>query len=267
MGTLKPFLREAGRGPAVLCIHAGGANSSQWRSLMERLSGSFRVLACDMSGCGRSPAFPPDSPYTLDEEVGFLAPAFEAAGDSFHLIGHSYGGAVALKAALRYRDRLRSLTLFEPVLFSLLLTQAPQTDAALEILRLADRTSHAVARGDLDTAAQEFVDYWFQPGMWAVMREEARSPIRASMSLARQRWDALFKDPVPLDELAGLDVRTMLFVAQNSPLASRALSSLLAGALKNVRAKDLHGVGHMAPLVNPDRVNPLIEAFLLERDA
>src|SRR5690349_5114417 len=99
---------------------------------MERLAGSFRVLACDMSGCGRSPAFPAHLPYTLDEEVAFLDPAFESAGDSFHLVGHSYGGAVALKAALRHRGRLQSLTLFEPVLFSLLLTQAPQTDAALE---------------------------------------------------------------------------------------------------------------------------------------
>jgi pimeloyl-ACP methyl ester carboxylesterase len=267
VGTLKPFIREAGRGPSVLCLHAGGANSSQWRALMEQLSGAFRVLACDMSGCGRSPAFPPDRPYSLDEEVAFLDPAFEAAGEPFHLVGHSYGGAVALKAALRHRGRLESLVLFEPVLFSLLLTHAPQGDAALEILRLADRTTHFAARGDLDAAAREFVDYWFQPGMWAVMREEVRSPIRASMTFAKPRWDALLKDPVPLGELGRLDIRTMLLVAQNSTLASRTLSALVAGALPNARTTDLHGVGHMAPLINPDRVNPLIEAFLREQPA
>jgi pimeloyl-ACP methyl ester carboxylesterase len=174
---------------------------------------------------------------------------------------------VALKAALRHRGRLRSLTLFEPVLFSLLLTQAPQTDAALEILRLADRTTHYAASGDLDAAAREFVDYWFQPGMWAVMREEVRSPIRASMDLARPRWDALLKDPVPLAEVGRLDVTTMHFVARNSTLASRTLSALIAGVLPNARTTELAGVGHMAPLVNPDRVNPLIEAFLRERAA
>jgi pimeloyl-ACP methyl ester carboxylesterase len=38
------FYREAGRGPAVVCIHASGSSSSQWRLLTERLAGRFRVL-------------------------------------------------------------------------------------------------------------------------------------------------------------------------------------------------------------------------------
>jgi pimeloyl-ACP methyl ester carboxylesterase len=261
----KPFIREAGGGPAVLCLHAGGANSSQWRALMERLAGSFRVLACDLSGCGRSPAFPPGPKYTLDEEVRYLDPAFEAAGDSFHLLGHSYGGAVALKAALRHRSRLRSLTLFEPVLFSLLLRQAPQSEAALEILKLADSTTRLAKAGDLDAAAQEFVDYWFQPGAWANMREEVRAPIRASMSLGGERWSALLKDPVALGDLRQLDLPALVLVAQKSTLASRALSRLVISALPNAATVDIPGVGHMAPLANPEQVNPLIEAFLREQ--
>src|SRR5512146_2703762 len=106
---MTPYFRETGTGPAVICIHAGAGSSSQWRSLTERLADRFRVIACDMSGCGRSPETAPGVRYTLDEEVSFLGPVFESGGGSFHLVGHSFGGAVALKAALRHRGRLRSL--------------------------------------------------------------------------------------------------------------------------------------------------------------
>jgi pimeloyl-ACP methyl ester carboxylesterase len=263
MGFPPPYVREAGSGPAVVLLHAGGAHSGQWRALMERLAGRFRVLACDMSGYGRSPALPAEVRYTLDEEVGFLAPVFEAAGEAFHLVGHSYGGAVALKAALRQHARLRSLTLFEPVLFSLLLAAAPQSDAAREILGLAQSTTRLVESGDADSAAREFIDYWFQASTWDSMREEVRAGIRAAMDRTGRRWDALLKDPLRLAELARIEIPTLFLVAQNSTLAARALSELLIRALPNARAVNIRGVGHMAPLSNPAQVNPLIESFLL----
>jgi pimeloyl-ACP methyl ester carboxylesterase len=250
----------------VLCLHAGNANSGQWRALMERLASRFRVIACDLSGSGKSPPFPPGATYTLDEEVSFLAPAFEAAGDAFHLVGHSYGGAVALKAALRYRARLRSLTLFEPVLFSLLLSSAPQSDAVREIRALAQRTTELAACGDLEGAAREFVDYWFEPGTWTAMREETRAPIREGMSPSGQRWGALFNDPARLADLARLDVLTLLINAQKSRLPARELSRLLAATLPRVWSTDIPGVGHMAPLRHPELVNPVIETFLLENE-
>lgn len=258
-----PHVREAGNGPAVVLIHAGGANSGQWRALMERLAGRFRCLACDLSGAGRSPAFAQDAAYTLDEELRFLDPVFEAAGDAFHLVGHSYGGAVALKAALRHRLRLRSVALFEPVLFSLLLSAAPGSEAAREILRVAQATTDLAARGDFDAAAREFVDYWFEPGRWASMREEARAPVRAGMNRAGKRWQALFDDPARLADLKRIGVPTLFLVAQNSRPPARAVSELLIRTLPNARSVEIAGVGHMAPLVNPGQVNPLIESFLV----
>lgn len=257
-----PYVREAGNGPAVVLIHASAANSGQWRALMERLAGRFRILACDMSGAGRSPAFPQEATYTLDEELRFLDPVFEAAGEDFHLVGHSYGGAVALKAALRHGTRLRSLTLFEPVLFSLLVAAAPRGEATREILRLAQSTTGLAEQGDFDAGAREFIDYWFEPGRWASMREESRAPIRAAMNLTGPRWEAVFNDPARLEDLRRIDVPALLLVAQNTRPPARALSALLARTLPNARSVEISGVGHMAPLVNPGQVNPLIESFL-----
>ena len=114
----KAYFREAGSGPAVLCLHCSASSSGQWRPLMERLAGRYRVIAPDLYGCGKSPAWPGERPMWIDDQIELLASAFERAGERFHLIGHSYGGAIALKAALSLRPRLASLVLYEPVLFS-----------------------------------------------------------------------------------------------------------------------------------------------------
>lgn len=264
MGSLGPFFSEVGLGTAVVCIHAGYGSSGQWRSLMQSLAGSFRAIACDMSSSGKSPAISLGGKYTLDEEVAFLGPVFDAAGDAFHLVGHSFGGAVALKAALRHRGRVRSLTLFEPIPFALLVSTVPGSPAAREILGHAERTSQLAALGDYEAAAEEFIDYWFEHGAWAAMREEVRANVRARMGLLRERWDALFYDPIGLSDLASIDIPILYLTAKKSNLPMRALSELLIGALPRVRTMDIEGVGHMAPLSHPDRVNPVIEAFLRE---
>jgi pimeloyl-ACP methyl ester carboxylesterase len=231
---------------------------------MQGLAGQFRVMACDMSSSGNSPAISPDVKYTLEEEVIFLRPVFDAAGDSLHLVGHSFGGAVALKAALRYRARLHSLTLIEPTLFALLIRSAPGDSATDEILRHSERISELADLGEHEAAAQHFVDYWSQTGAWATAREEVRADIRDRMSLVRQRWDALLRDPVQVADLALLDIPTLFLTARNSNVPTRALSEILIRALPRARAIDIEEVGHMAPLSNPDRVNLLIGAFLRE---
>src|SRR5689334_11612486 len=125
--SARAHFRESGSGPAVLCLHCSASTSGQWRPLMERLADRYRVIAPDLYGCGKSPAWPGERPMWIEDEIAFLAPAFERADKRFHLVGHSFGGAVALKAALGLKPRLASLVLYEPVLFAVLLRAEPHS--------------------------------------------------------------------------------------------------------------------------------------------
>jgi pimeloyl-ACP methyl ester carboxylesterase len=57
-----PYFREAGSGTSVVCIHSSASSSGQWRALMERLAGQFRVIAVDLygsdTGASRNQALP-----------------------------------------------------------------------------------------------------------------------------------------------------------------------------------------------------------------
>jgi pimeloyl-ACP methyl ester carboxylesterase len=229
---------------------------------MDRLAARFRVLAVDMYGYGKSPAWPDDQPLSLADEASLLGPVFEAAGDRVHVVGHSYGGAVALKAALANPGRFASLVLFEPVLFAALIAEDPHQPAAREIMAVRDDTVAAVDHGDLDASAARFVNYWMGPGGWARMPEPRRQAVATAMRKVKAEWHATFTEPTPLSAFAVLDVPTLCMTGSDSPASSRAVARLLTKTLPQVTILEIDGVGHMAPVTHPDRVNPLIESYL-----
>ena len=254
------YFREAGSGPAVLCLHCSASSSGQWRALMEQLADRHHVIAPDLYGCGKSPAWPEERPLWIDDQIALLASAFERAGERFHLVGHSYGGAIALKAALRLRARLKSLVLYEPVLFSVLLSDAPQSAAAREIVAVRDD----VVSGDSKAAAERFIDYWMGRGTWAATPEARRITLVDAVTAQKPEWHSAFNEPTPLQAYSALDVPTLLMTGTASTAAARGVARLLAGVLPRVRVEEIAGVGHMAPVTHPGEINARIERFLTQ---
>lgn len=258
---MTPHFREAGSGPAVICLHSNASTSGQWRPLMERLSGRFRVIAVDAYGAGRSPGWPAGTPGWLDDELALLDPIFGSVEGQFHLVGHSYGAAVALKAALRHRERAKSLAVYEPTLFSLLLQQNPEHPAAQGIRDAARDAAAAVERGDLQAAGERFIDYWMGGGSWSAMPESRRAAIAPSMRGIRYWAHALFNEPTPLSSFAGLDTPVLYMVGGRSPASSRGVFDVLKRVLR-ARVVEFHQLGHMGPVTHPDPVNDAIEKHL-----
>ena len=258
----RAFFRESGRGAAVVCLHSSASSSAQWRPLMDRLGCRYRTLAADLYGSGKSPTWPGPRLLTLADEVALLEPVFAAAGPRCHLVGHSYGGAVALAAALARPERIESLVLFEPVLFSLLVAEDPEQAAAREITAVRDDTIAALERGDPCASGERFVDYWMEAGAWAAMPPPRRDAIAALMSTVKGEWQAVFGEPTPLAAFADLDVPVLYLTASASPASGRGVARLLTKVLPRVTPVEIDGVGHMAPVTHPDRVNALIERHL-----
>ena len=112
----EPYFREAGAGPGVVCTHSNASTSGQWRALMDLLAPSFRILAPDSYDSGNSPRWPSDRVIQLRDEVALIEPVLSRAGSPLSLVGHSYGAAVALIAALANPGRVRAIALYEPTL-------------------------------------------------------------------------------------------------------------------------------------------------------
>ena len=242
----------------MVCLHCSASTSGQWRPLMDLLADRYHVIAADLYGSGKSAPWPGERPMWIDDQIAFLAPAFERAGESFHLVGHSYGGAIALKAALSFPAKLKSLVLYEPVLFSVLLSGAPNSDAAREIMDVRDDTAHLGPEG----VAERFIDYWMGGGTWAAMPGSRRATLAGAVQAMKPEWHSAFNEPTPLETWRTLDVPTLLLTGTASTAAARGVARLLAGVLPRVRVEEIEGLGHMAPVTHPGEINPRIEQFL-----
>jgi pimeloyl-ACP methyl ester carboxylesterase len=229
---------------------------------MESLASRYRTLAVDLYGYGQSPAWPDDQKLWLADEARLIEPVLREAGERFHLVGHSYGGAVALRVALDRPGRLRALVLYEPVLFAALLAEDAAQPAAREIASVRDDTSEAVDRGDLEASGARFVDYWMGAGAWANTPEKRRPALATAMRKVKAEWHAVFHEPTPVTAWSRLTVPTLFLKGTDSPASTRNIARLLIAQLPDVTVVELPGVGHMGPVTHPEQVNAEIAAFL-----
>lgn len=266
MPTIPPSVREAGTGPGVVCLHANASSSSQWRGLMEMLAADYRVLAADTYGAGKSPRWPVDRVVRLGDEVALLAPVFERAGQQFSLVGHSYGAAVALIAALRQPRSVKALALYEPTLFSVVEAESPSPNDVDGIRNAVTLAAAALRANDLNSAAQHFIDFWMGAGAWAQTPEHRREAIATSMTSVSGWADALFNEPAPLAAFATLDVPVLYMIGGRSPPSSRSVARLLTRVLPQVEVVEFEALGHMGPVTHPQVVNAAIQQFLSRRN-
>jgi pimeloyl-ACP methyl ester carboxylesterase len=262
MARPEPFVREAGSGPGVVCLHSNASNSGQWRGLLDILSPTYRVLAPDSYGSGKSADWASDRVIALKDEVAFIEPVLAAAGDAFCLVAHSYGAAVALMVALADPRRVRAMVLYEPTLFSLVDALSPSPNAADGIRQTVQAASDALDEQNPNEAARHFIDFWMGPSTWANTPESRRLPITASIINVRRWGHALFTEPAPLEAFRTLDMPVLYMVGKESPQSALGVARLLTGVLPQVEVVEFDGLGHMGPITHPQPVNEAIAGFL-----
>lgn len=258
----EPFFREAGTGPGVVCVHSNAGSSGQWRGLMDLLAPKFRVLAPDSYDSGKSPQWPSNRVIRLRDEVALIEPVLARAGSPLALVGHSYGAAVALIAAMAYPARVRAMALYEPTLFALLDADSPAPNEAEGIRKTVADASVALDAGDRDAAAERFIDYWMGTGTWEQTPEQRKAPIAASVTNVRRWAYALFTEPTPLEAFRSLNIPVLYMVGKRSTASAHGVARLLAPALPRVELVEFEDLGHMGPVTDPDPVNEVIGKFL-----
>jgi pimeloyl-ACP methyl ester carboxylesterase len=118
--TKKVDFLDAGSGPVVMLVHSSVSGARQWRRLMDDLKAEFHVRAVNLFGYGKTPSWPGTTVQTLDDQARLVEAALPADADGICLVGHSFGGSVAMKAAARLSHRVVRLVLLETNPFYLL---------------------------------------------------------------------------------------------------------------------------------------------------
>jgi pimeloyl-ACP methyl ester carboxylesterase len=243
----------------IIALHCSGAGAGQWDHLAEQLGNNHELLAPEQYGCASSGAWTGEHAFTLADEAARTIALIDEAREQIHLVGHSYGGGVALHVALARPDRIASMALYEPSAFHLL-QQMGETgvNAFAEIAEIAQRVGQCVVTGDYRNGIAEFVNYWNGPNAWDQMRPAAQSALIRWAPKGPLDFRALIEEPTPMSAYRTLMFPILIACGERGPMPSRAIAQALANLLPNSRLAVVPGAGHMGPLTHAQEVSSLI---------
>ncbi|MGR3343109.1 MAG: alpha/beta fold hydrolase [Paracoccaceae bacterium] len=255
--------RTAGAGPLVILLHCSSSHSGQWKALIADLASDFTTVALDFHGYGRSDALPRDGRPFFEHDSAIVTGLVDRFGGSAHLVGHSLGGTIALRVAIRHPELVRSLSLIEPVQFSIL---EEMGDAErFEYFELVATVDTLVRLKGVRDAARWFVDFWAGDGAFDAL--DGKTKTYTEQTIGRVTEDSAglsLRAPgqIRLNDCRALAMPCQIIQGGATRSSTRAICEHLAREIPGVEVEVIPGVGHMAAAVQPDVINPAIIQFL-----
>jgi haloalkane dehalogenase len=265
--------REAGAGPTVVLLHGNPTSSHLWRDVIPHLTPGARCLAPDLIGMGDSGK--PDIAYRFADHARYLDAWFAALDLSeVVLVGHDWGGVLALDWAARHPDRVRGVVVFETFLRPMQWSEWPPQGAQLframrtpgvgeqmvleESLFLARSLENGVKRGLSEQERAHYHAPYPTPSSRRPLLQWPREiPVEgepADVVAIVENYDSwLATSPTP---------KLLLAFDAQTPLGSAAI---LAWARANIRALELVQLGpagHHAPEDLPHQIGDTIATWL-----
>jgi pimeloyl-ACP methyl ester carboxylesterase len=241
--------------PHVIALHCSGGNGRQWRHLAQALGPSFNVVAPDLIGCGDGPSWHGTTAFRLSHEARRIVSIVDRVPNRVHLVGHSYGGGVALRVAMERSHRIASLTLYEPTSFHILRAMGPDGHrASHEIHTIAGGIIDLVTAGRYHDAAHLFVDYWNGVGIFLALSAEAQGNVARFMPQAVLNFRALFDENLPLVAYGRLHAPLRIMCGASSPQPAQLVAQGLARAMTPGSLRVIEDMGHMGPVTAAARM-------------
>lgn len=249
--------RADGAGAPVVALHGSASSGYQWESLTGYIAGRHRVIRPDLPGYGKSAPLA-TAQMSLPAMVTRLAAVFREIGEPFHLVGHSFGGAVALKVAQTMPHMVRSLVVIEPAAFHLLADDAADRAYLNPLAGVADAMRADRAAGDDDTAMARFIDFWNGDSAWASTSQGLRDKLLTTLPQVIADFTAIASERATFADYAQIACPVLAVTGRQSPAVTQHLTERLARHLPTAELAEIADAGHMAPLTDPHVIDPMI---------
>jgi pimeloyl-ACP methyl ester carboxylesterase len=247
----------------ALFVHSTGVGPFMWNKLLVDLPAGVTPVTPTNRGYSLPDLIARGTRVSVADEVVHLKSKIPPGTTGVHLGGHSYGGLAALTLALDPEVPVKSLWLYEPVLFGALrpiVDELPE-DAAAQMREFTERPERFLddATGGQDAWLENFVDYWNHPGMWASMPDKAKDMARLVGWKMYQEVRMVFEEPQPFESYR-FDVPLTLVKGERTQPPAREMVRRLRAVNPHARLEVLTGLGHMGLVAAPDAVRPGLQA-------
>lgn len=243
---LKVNYKIGGSGFPFLILHGWNGSSESWRKVIEILSKDFFVVCPDFPGFGRSQF--PSSVWNLDNFVFWLKNFVEKLNlENFFLLGHSFGGRVAIKFSILYPEKVKKLILVSSAGIK------PRPDFKTKIIFQLAKIGNAI----------------FSPKPLARFKEKMRNlfyfllrikDYAKTRGIIRETLKKIIEeDLLPL--LSQINQETILIWGEKDKLVPIKYAQIFKEKIKNAKLNLLPKVGHSPHLECPEKLVGVIMQF------
>jgi 3-oxoadipate enol-lactonase len=243
---------EAGRGPAVILLHGAFLDRHTWDLQMPALAAEHRTVRFDLRPFGESTL--PEQPYKTTDDLLTLMDALEI--ERAHLVGHSFGGGVAIDFALEHPTRVAGLALVNSGVTGAALPADEQKEA-MQVFMSA-RQSEAGA-----------VQAWLALSLWSASR--ARPEVMKAIERATTTSAARFRMAAPpfvpitppaIGRLGEIRPATLVVTGDRDTPGNRANADTVARGIPGARLVVIPGADHGIPFGWAKELNEAVLAFV-----
>ncbi len=257
---------STGKGDPVLLIHGFGASSYSWRHVIEPLAQKYRVITLDLKGFGESPK-PRDDHYSVYEQARLVRNfILENNLKNLHIIGHSYGGGVALATSIYLSEShpglQKSLVLMDsiaypqelpgfvqilatPVLGPLIIHAIPNTFQVKNLLKKVYFNDDLIPQSAID----HYADNLGKPHAKYATLATVRQMLPADLQQFSENY-------------ANLAIPTLIIWSKEDEIVPLTIGERLHKNLSNSKLIVLDDVGHAPQEEKPSLVLPYLQQFL-----
>jgi pimeloyl-ACP methyl ester carboxylesterase len=268
-GVVLPY-EEEGSGDAIVFVHGGLSGPAVWGPVRAATGKKYLSISYTQRYFGSAP-WPDDGKnFNLTTHAQDLAKLIESlkAGPA-HLVGWSYGGAVATIAALKNPSLVRSLILYEPSLGSVLPADSPEGKRVREDRAKAFGPATAAAKaGEAAQAARLLYEaiYQLPPGGFEGLPQSTKAAV---LENARVRPLSVAAPPpnVTCDALKAFTRPTLVMRGEKTQPFFALVSEGVANCVPGAQRVIMQNVNHNGPVRDPDAFSAAVLEFLAKRQS
>lgn len=254
--------RESGDGPPVLFVPGSFSAPAAWLGLWRWLPQRYRLVATSLCGYGATEESRGLGDCGIEHETRVVAAVAGKIGAPVHLVGHSFGGVVALATALAGAVEVLSIATFEANPPTLIRDRGDgRRFAAMRRMSAAFETAYHAGERD---AAGRIIDYWGGAGSFAAMPEPVREICREAAFANVLDWHTAYGFEAGMADYGRLTAPALVVRGADANPAMVEITEALVAGLPNARAAVIDGAGHFLITTHAKHCGELLAGFLDE---